>query len=39
MPHIVLEIPKSFNIELAKQTVEVSQQYLIEGLATSLESF
>lgn len=39
MPHIVLEIPKKFNIELAKQIVDISQQYLTKGLPTSLESF
>ncbi|QIW10514.1 hypothetical protein [Francisella sp. LA112445] len=39
MPHIILEIPQEFNIGLAKQAIDISQEYLTKELPTKLESF
>ncbi|MED7818390.1 MULTISPECIES: hypothetical protein [unclassified Francisella] len=39
MPHIILEVPKKFDIELAKQIINISQHYLVDGLPAKLEGF
>ncbi|MEY8702390.1 hypothetical protein AB4F11_05200 [Francisella philomiragia] len=39
MPHIILEVPQQFDIELAKKVINLAQQFLVEKLPTKLETF
>ncbi|APD50146.1 hypothetical protein [Francisella hispaniensis] len=39
MPHIILEVPHQFDIELAKKIIDLAQQFLVEKLPTKLGTF
>lgn len=39
MPHIILEIPQQFDIDLAKKIIDYSQRFLVDGLPARLETF